>query len=305
MKSITKYLVMGFLLLLPGLIVWATDVKIQIKAPQGMQELAAYTEHRIQATLPEIKAVFAHDGNLTIQFILVNNPAEFKRYVGYALPDYVKGVTLFPSGKVILKTPTLAKTDLWEFRTTLIHELVHSVQGQIVGLNMTPTWFTEGLALYISDNYNLKNHIRVSKALFRDQLIPMAELTHFLNLPPSQASLAYAESASIVAYLIDVYGLSVIHDIFNHMKAGRGFEQSVTMATNIDYADFPAYWRKYIHQKYRWIFMLDIQNIIWLIIPVMVIVIYVIIRIKNRRKERDWQANEATEDYAVHDELGL
>ncbi len=295
MKLPVKYLISGLLILLPWQFNRAIDVQLKIHSGGEFKQLATYTENRIKEVLPEIKNIFDYQGTLTIEFVLVNSSAEFKQYVGYRLPTYVKGVTLFPSGKVVLKTPQLAKADLWEFRTTLIHELVHSVQGQIVGLNTTPTWFTEGLALYISDNYNLRNHILLSKALFKDQLIPMAQLTRFLDLPPNQTRLAYAESASIIAYLIDVYGLQIINEILHRIKEGQSFAASITAATNIDYVDFPIYWRKYIRQKYRWIFVLDIQNILWLIIPVMVVVIYFIIRIKNRRKQEYWEANEEYE----------
>jgi len=54
-------------------------------------------------------------------------------------------------------------------------------------------------------------------------------------------------------------------------------------------------WKQYIISRYRWIFLLDIQYIIWLIIPLLVIIVYFIKGYRNKKIVQQWNIEENRE----------
>ena len=221
---------------------------------------------------------------------------QFRKYAGPSLPSWANGVTLFPQGIVVIKTPDLTRSTLKNYRTTIVHELVHIIQGQQVPLNLTPVWFNEGLAVYFSEEYNLRSKIILSRAIAKKKLIPLNKLSDVLNFSDLKAELAYDESASVIEYLVQVYGFKVLEEIFENMRSGSGFEKSITIATDIDYSNFSYFWERYVSRTYRWIFLLDIQYILWLIMSLLLILAYLSIRRRNRETAKIWEDQEENEN---------
>ncbi len=266
-------------------------LNIQIQYPEKYEEIAKYTESTIRKNFSKIYSIFSNPKD-TIIYILVDSEKQFRKYTGPSLPSWANGVTLFPQGVVVIKTPDLSRSTLKNYRTTIVHELVHIIQGQQVPLNLTPVWFNEGLAVYFSEDYNLRSKIILSRAIAKKKLIPLNELSDILNFGDLKAELAYDESASVIEYLVQVYGFKVLKEIFENMRSGNRFEKSITIATDIDYSNFSYFWERYVSRTYRWIFILDIQYILWLIMSLLLILAYLSIRRRNRETAKTWEDQE-------------
>lgn len=273
--------------------------RITIQYPPGYRQLAIFTLHTVADRLPELEYLFS-PANDTLRFILADDAAAFEKYTGARMPHWTSAVTRFPQKTVIIKTPDLAHQSLREYEKTILHELVHLVQGLSVPLNLTPLWFNEGLAMYYSDRYNLRSRLTLSRAVSRQNIIPLAEINRIFGYGHIKAELAYAESASAVEYLVLVYGEEVIPAILNNMKMGDDFFGSLGEILGINSEDFPLHWHKYITDRYRWLFLMDIQHLIWIIfIPVLAILAFVSKLFRNKRTIRQWNQedrNEATDE---------
>ena len=268
---------------------------IKVVYPDGYEKLAEFTHTAILNALPNVPAIWQTTTD-TIRIQIVARSADFEGAVGSDLPQWVGAVTLFPQDLMVVRSPDLSRSTLREYRKTVVHELIHLLQGQFVPLNLTPVWFNEGLALYYAGEFDLRERIVISKALVRNQLIPPVKLEQILKFSQPQANLAYAESASIIEFMENIYGNGTAAAILARMRNGENFEQAVLKVTNCEYDDLMNQWQTYVEKKYNWIFLLDIQNILWLIIPLIAFLAYWSIRRRNKVTLEQWNDEEINEN---------
>ncbi len=268
---------------------------IKIVHPDGYEKLAEFTHTSILNALPNVPAIWQMTTD-TIRIQIVARSADFEEAVGSDLPQWVGAVTLFPQDLMVVRSPDLSRSTLREYRKTVVHELIHLLQGQFVPLNLTPVWFNEGLALYYAGEFDLREQVVISKALIRNQLIPLIKLEQILKFSQTQADLAYAESASLIEFMENVYGNGTAVAILARMRNGENFEQAVLKVTNCEYDDLMNQWQTYVEKKYNWIFLLDIQNILWLIIPLIAFLAYWSIRRRNKVTLEQWNDEEINEN---------
>ncbi len=140
--------------------------------PESCRELAKYTLNTLRELTPQLTTIFGSK-SMPIRFILVNSRKEFELKTGSHLPYWTSAVTLFPQKVVVIKTPNLTHTTLRQYRKTISHELVHLVQGYHVPINMTPTLFNEGLAVYLTDHINLQRRSVLSRAIAKTSIISL------------------------------------------------------------------------------------------------------------------------------------
>ena len=268
---------------------------IKIVHPDGYEKLAEFTHTSILNALPNVPAIWQMTTD-TIRIQIVARSADFEEAVGSDLPQWVGAVTLFPQDLMVVRSPDLSRSTLQEYRRTVVHELIHLLQGQFVPLNLTPVWFNEGLALYYAGEFDLREQVVISKALIRNQLIPPIKLEQILKFSQTQADLAYAESASLIEFMENVYGNGTAVAILTRMRNGENFEQAVLKLTDCEYDDLMNQWQIYVEKKYNWIFLLDIQNILWLIIPLIAFLAYWSIRRRNKVTLEQWNDEEINEN---------
>ncbi|HPY00392.1 MAG TPA: hypothetical protein PKV04_03380, partial [Candidatus Marinimicrobia bacterium] len=92
------------------------------------------------------------------------------------------------------------------------------------------------------------------------------------------------------------YGNGTAAAILARMRNGENFEQAVLKVTNCEYDDLMNQWQTYVEKKYNWIFLLDIQNILWLIIPLIAFLAYWSIRRRNKVTLEQWNDEEINEN---------
>jgi hypothetical protein len=71
--------------------------------------------------------------------------------------------------------------------------------------------------------------------------VPLRELHgSFLTLSPGQRSLAYAESAAAVHFLLDHYDAKALQDFMKELSRGKSVDLAFPKAMGLTYADFQA-----------------------------------------------------------------
>lgn len=113
------------------------------------------------------------------------------------------------------------------FDSTLPHELGHIVFREFVGYRTNiPLWFEEGVAMYVERAKRFGAHDMVRQAMSDGSFISLEELT-LLGLSPvtdeTTINLFYAESASVVKYLIDEHGKTKFVRFCRKLKEGKPF----------------------------------------------------------------------------------
>ncbi len=124
------------------------------------------------------------------------------------------------------------------FDSTLPHELGHIIFREFIGYSArVPAWMDEGVAMYQEKAKRFGVNKIVKKAMEDNQFIPLKELSHaVLNETTDKKiiDLFYAESASIVYYMITELGEFRFVNFCRQMQEGNGFDEALHRA----YANF-------------------------------------------------------------------
>ncbi|MFH1381526.1 MAG: peptidase MA family metallohydrolase [Chloroflexota bacterium] len=133
----------------------------------------------------------------------------------------------------------------FEAEGTASHELTHMLVREVFGgafVNV-PIWLNEGLAEYSNANSAFANDPRLSAAAATNQLLP---IRHMQSLPgkPQDILLAYAESRSIVTYLIDTYGGEKLRGLLATLKQGAQIDDALKKVYGFDQDGLDNAWRE-------------------------------------------------------------
>jgi hypothetical protein len=117
------------------------------------------------------------------------------------------------------------------FDSTLPHELGHIIFHEYIGFDVEiPLWFEEGVAMFQERAQRVGAHETVAKALKNGQFIPLTQLTNmrlYSDTPTEEVQLFYAESASVVNYLISELGEHRFVKLCRELKSGRNFMEAL------------------------------------------------------------------------------
>jgi hypothetical protein len=135
----------------------------------------------------------------------------------------------------------------------LAHELGHAAVHQITfspySVNL-PTWLDEGLAQYTEITKNDYLELLLRKAVENNALISLRSLCSPFSAIPQQAYLSYAESLSIVEYLIQEYGRDQILSLLKTFKEGSTYDNALQKAYGIDINKLESQWKVFVNKKY-------------------------------------------------------
>ncbi|MFQ6618849.1 MAG: hypothetical protein ACE5QV_09195, partial [Fidelibacterota bacterium] len=66
------------------------------------------------------------------------------------------------------------------------------------------------------------------------------------------------------------------------------FSIALLTVTGSDMLEFEMAWRKYIKKRYKWYLFFDMDLYIWLLLPLIFIVVFIFIKLRNRRIVKRW-----------------
>lgn len=138
------------------------------------------------------------------------------------------------------------------FDSTLPHELGHIILQDFIGPNVTvPLWFEEGVAMYQEKGKRWGAHKIVKRSIEEKKFITLVDLFNVRLYNHTQRNfieLFYAESASIVYYMISDLGQHRFVKLCWRLREGEPFLQALTESysrfRNID--DLNRCWINYL-----------------------------------------------------------
>ena len=106
-----------------------------------------------------------------------------------------------------------------------------------------PAWLDEGLAMH--NEGGLEEHYQsiLEEAISEDSLIPVQSLCGSFPTNPEEASLAYAESYSLVDFLIDTYGEEKMLELLGLFEEGNTYDGALLEVYGFDIEGLEDLWR--------------------------------------------------------------
>jgi hypothetical protein len=120
-------------------------------------------------------------------------------------------------------------TELEWGKRTISHELTHLVNYQVTAnpYNSLPTWLDEGLAMFSEGELDPTFAAALAIAEVQDSFISVRSLCSSFSAYTEQALLAYAQSYTIVTYLINEYGRDKMRELLNVFRQGSGYDEAL------------------------------------------------------------------------------
>ncbi|HXY75222.1 MAG TPA: peptidase MA family metallohydrolase, partial [Dehalococcoidales bacterium] len=134
------------------------------------------------------------------------------------------------------------------------HELTHVIVGQITfnPYNSIPFWLNEGLAVHIQfpqGNVPSAFTTALSNAIANNSFISVRSLSDPFSAVTNKAYLSYAESVSIVTYLINQYGAAKMNQLLDTFQQGTTYDVALKTIYGFDMDGLFTQWKTWVNTE--------------------------------------------------------
>jgi len=171
----------------------------------------------------------------------------------YASTSDLKGAMIFPQewtgGVAFTAFSSIAigipPSELDWGKRALVHELTHLVvhQATFSPYGQLPIWLDEGLAMYNEGELDPVFRSYLQEAILEDKLISVRSLCSPFSAETEKARLSYAQSYSLVEYLLDNHGQDRMLELLTILKQGSTYDEALTEVYGFDIDGLDARWR--------------------------------------------------------------
>ncbi len=132
-------------------------------------------------------------------------------------------------------------------RSGMVHEMTHLLMDEAIDspLATMPAWLNEGLAMYFEPGGGSGRDSSLLQALRRGELSPLRNMD---GIPgrPRDVGLFYAQSRSVVRYLMDVYGHDRMSSMLAAINDGDGVDEAARGAYGASLEYLEGEWRRWL-----------------------------------------------------------
>jgi len=221
-----------------------TEGKVTIYWYEGEESFA----QELMATAQQALTRLAEDTGAYLE-------REAKLYI-YANPQDLRGAMIYPQewtgGAAFTRYGIIAigiapNTLNWGKRA-IAHELAHLVIHQMTlnPYNDLPIWLDEGLAMYTEGALAPEYTASLNRAIAENSLISVRSLSSPFSAYAAESLLSYAQSYSLVEFLISSYGQDKMLELLLTFKQGSGYDAALGKVYGFDMDELDALWRDYV-----------------------------------------------------------
>lgn len=162
--------------------------------------------------------------------------------------SWIAGVA-FPDLKLILAV--LPTGDVTEVGRVIPHEISHQVIHQATDnpFSNLPTWLDEGVAVRYQDSGNEGFPAMVQSAADQGRLFSIRALNSGFPYDAGGATLSYAESFSIVNFIVSKWGEEGLARLTNAYKLGISDDDTTKQALGVDQTELDKLWKESLGYK--------------------------------------------------------
>jgi hypothetical protein len=156
--------------------------------------------------------------------------------------EWAGGVTFTRYGCIAIGIET---TEIEWGKTTITHELTHVITTQMTlnPYNSIPTWLEEGMAMYSEGLLSPYFSSYLTAAIQNDTLISVRSLASPFSGYAETSYLSYAESYSIVEFLISNYGKDKMFALLDTFRQGSTYDGALQKVYGFDMDGLNTLWQ--------------------------------------------------------------
>ncbi len=214
-------------------------------------------------------------------------------------PQYASGVA-YPGLHLMLLTLSAPESNEGvNLDEVFRHELAHIALEDAVLGHHVPRWFNEGLAVHESGEGSLVRTRTLWDATLAKTVLPLADLDRGFPNDHYEVSIAYAESADFVRFLMRSSDHERFAALIERTKGGQPFDRALADAYGTDLNKLEFQWREQLSKRFTIIPVLTGGSLVWIF--VIGALVYGFVKKRRRAKailER-WGREEAELDAAI------
>jgi hypothetical protein len=128
----------------------------------------------------------------------------------------------------------------------MAHEVAHLVTYQMTynPYSDIPTWLNEGLSMYAEGPLDPTFQSLLDRAISEDTLISVQSISSNFPASATEAELSYAESYSLVEFLITTYGRDKMLSLLSVFKQGSTYDNALQEVYGFDTKGLDNLWRQ-------------------------------------------------------------
>lgn len=230
---------------------------------------------------------------------IATNPEEMARLApeGAPPPAYAVGVA-YPSLGLVLLTLTAPQTwDRPDVQRVLVHELSHVALHRAVDGQPVPRWFTEGVAVHQSQERSLDRLQSLWRGAATGQLIGLDALGGRFPDRPHTVSLAYAQSADFVRWLLArPNGKAQFHELLGRLRRASSFYHALEVTYSTGPGALEEAWQRDLEARFQLMPLLFGSGGVWAFGALLLILGFIRRRRQAKTKLAAWARAEAEED---------
>ncbi len=121
-------------------------------------------------------------------------------------------------------------------RRAIAHELAHLVVHQVTlnPYNDIPVWLDEGLAMYAEGEPESRLLSLLNKAITENRVTSVRSLSSPFSADAQEANIAYAQSYSLVEFLISRYGQAKMLELLDTFGQGSNYDEALMKVYGFD-----------------------------------------------------------------------
>ena len=133
-------------------------------------------------------------------------------------------------------------------KRAIIHELAHMVTHQMTfnPYNAIPTWLNEGLSMYAEGDLDSVYRTALLRAIAGETLISVRGLSSPFSAFTILSYQSYAQSYSLVDFLISEYGQDSMFQLLGIFKQGAGYDDAFLRVYGFDLDGLNDLWLDYV-----------------------------------------------------------
>lgn len=134
----------------------------------------------------------------------------------------------------------------------MTHELTHVVIHQVTfnPYNDLPVWLNEGLAMYSEGPLSSQFTVPLTSAISHNMLISVSSISSPFSADSDKANLSYAESYSLVEFLIKQYGSNKMLNLLETFQKGSTYNGALQTVYGLDMDELNSLWKTWVSTQY-------------------------------------------------------
>ena len=149
----------------------------------------------------------------------------------------------------------------------------------------------------------LREYVTLSAAALFDRMLPLESLSVRFPAAEAEARLAYAQSASFLAFIDAHYGRGRFATLMRELRR-RGFEEAFRAAYGASIGAAEGQWLRWVGRRYAWIPAMTSETAFWLAITLLFLVAIAVRRRRSRLMRERWDQEEEEQEEQEDEDRG-